>query len=152
MWLHILGVVANIVPISVSILNRLLFNFTSQMILSHLLPSPWIKTLSAKATNYIPKYWERSVKGKSNLNFIRVIKNSSFDQHFVYIYMVQTFLKFICWQFLVPRSERLLGSSATLLWNIPTLSVLVYRDLSKQYPVHGTKNSIFLLSFQTQSS
>ena len=30
------------------------------------------------------------------------------------IYMVQTFLKILCWQFLVPRLERFLISSATL--------------------------------------
>ena len=30
-------------------------------------PCPWIKILSAKTTKYILKYWERSVKTKSNL-------------------------------------------------------------------------------------
>ena len=46
--------------------------------LSHLLPNhpcPWIKTLSAKTTKYILKCWEKSVKRRSNLNAIRVIKN-----------------------------------------------------------------------------
>ena len=44
------------------------------------------KILSANTTKYIPKYLERFVKRKSsNLNFIGVIKNSSFDQHFLYI-------------------------------------------------------------------
>ena len=37
---------------------------------SYLIPCRWIKNLSAKTTKDIPK---------SNLNFIRVIKNSSFD-------------------------------------------------------------------------
>ena len=43
--------------------------------------------------------------------------------------MVQTFLKMIWWRFFVPRSERLLISSATLsseTWNISASSVLVY--------------------------
>ena len=34
----------------------------------------------------IPKCWRRSVKRNSNLNFIRVINNSSFDQHILYIW------------------------------------------------------------------
>ena len=61
------------------------FDFTTQMTISHLLtPMPINKKkLSAKTTKYIPKCCERSVKRKSYLNFIRVIKNSSFDQHFV---------------------------------------------------------------------
>ena len=41
--------------------------------------------MSAKTPNYIPKCWERSVKGKYNVNFIRVIKKSSFNEHFPYI-------------------------------------------------------------------
>ena len=57
--------------------------------LSHLLPAhpcPWIKNLSAKTTKCIPKQWEKSVKSSSNLNSIRVIKNSYFDQHFLHVY------------------------------------------------------------------
>ena len=41
---------------------------------------------------------ERSVKRKSNLSSIRVIKNSSFNQYFLYMYisdMVKTFLKIL---------------------------------------------------------
>ena len=45
---------------------------------SYLMPMK-IKNLSAKTTKYIPKRWKRSVKTKSNLNFIRVIKNSSLN-------------------------------------------------------------------------
>ena len=41
------------------------------------------KFVSAKTTKYILGCWERSVKRNSNLNFILVIKNSSFDQHFL---------------------------------------------------------------------
>ena len=88
-------------------------------------PCPWIKYLSAKTTKYILKCWERSVKRKSNISF-RVIKNSSFDQRFL---MVKTFLKILWWRFLVPHSEHLLVSSATLscmTQNILTLSMLVY--------------------------
>ena len=43
-------------------------------------PIPMNKKLECKDHQiYITKCWERSVKGKSNLNFIRVIKSSSFD-------------------------------------------------------------------------
>ena len=101
-------------------------NFTTQMTLCHLsYPCPWIKYLSAKTTKYILKCWERSVKRKPNISF-RVIKNSSFDQRFL---MVKTFLKILWWRFLVPHSEHLLVSSATLscmTQNILTLSMLVY--------------------------
>ena len=48
------------------------------------LTRPWIKQLNAKTTKFIPKYWQRSVKTKSNLNFIRVTKSKSFDQHFLW--------------------------------------------------------------------
>ena len=99
-------------------------------------PCSWIKNLSAKTTKYILKCWERSVKRKSNISF-RVIKNSSFDQRFL---MVKTFLKILWWRFLVPHSEHLLVSSATLscmTQNILTLSMLVYYNT----------NSFFLRSF-----
>ena len=57
-------------------------DYMKQMTLSHLLPISIKKTEIAKTT----KCRERSVKRKSNLNFIRVIKNSSFDQQFLYIW------------------------------------------------------------------
>ena len=41
----------------------------------------------------IPKFWERSVKRKSNLIFIEIIKNSFLIK--VFYYMVQTFLKIL---------------------------------------------------------
>ena len=87
-----------------------LFCFT----LPRLLLTPMNKNLCAKTTKYIPKCWERSVKRKSNLSFITVIKNSSFDQQFPYV-MVKTFLKILGWWFLVPPSEHLLVNSTTLL-------------------------------------
>ena len=116
-------------------------NFTTQMTLCHLsYPCPWIKYLSAKTTKYILKCWERSVKRRSNTSF-RVIKNSSFDQRFLMVKTsIKTFLKTLWWRFLVPRSEHLLVSSATLsskTQNILTLSMLVYYN----------KNSFFLRSF-----
>ena len=46
--------------------EQMTFDFTSQM----------------KVTNYISKFWQWSLKG----SLIRVIKNSPFDQHFVYIW------------------------------------------------------------------
>ena len=52
-----------------------------------LLPScRWIKYLSPKTTKYIIKFWEISVKRTSNFNYISVIKNSCFDQHFLGMY------------------------------------------------------------------
>ena len=50
---------------------------------------------------------------KKSLNFIRVIKNSSFFWPAFSTYIVQTFLKIFWWWFLVLCSERLLNSSAT---------------------------------------
>ena len=47
-------------------------------------PCPWMKNLSANTTKYILKCWERSVKRKPNLSFIRVIKNSFFINAFLY--------------------------------------------------------------------
>ena len=101
------------------------FDFTTQMTLSHLVsyPCPWIKTSKS-----VLKCWERSVKRNSNRSFIRVIKNSSFDQHFLCICMVKTFLKIIWWRFLVPCSELLLVNSVYLsckIRNISTLSMLL---------------------------
>ena len=87
------------------------FDFTTQMTLSHLVsyPCPWIKTSKS-----VLKCWERSVKRNSNRSFITVIKNSYFDQHFLCICMVKTFLKIIWWRFLVPCSELLLVNSVYL--------------------------------------
>ena len=51
-------------------------------------PCPWIKNLSAKTTKYILKCWERSVKRKPNLSFIRVIKIYLLINVF-YMYMVR---------------------------------------------------------------
>ena len=87
-------------------------NFTIQVTLHHLLPMPMNKILSAKTNKYILKCWERSVKRKSNISF-RVMKNSSFDQRFLYIWLLKP-LEILWWRFLVPRSEHLLVSSATL--------------------------------------
>ena len=80
-------------------------------------------------------------KRKSNLSFIRVIKNSSFDKRFLYVqYLVKTFLKIPWWQFLVPCSGYLLVSGTTLsckTQNTLILSMLVYYN----------KNSFLLRSF-----
>ena len=77
---------------------------------------------------------------KKSLNFIRIIKNSSFFWPAFSIYMVQTLLKIIWWWFLVPLSERLLNSSAALLcktWKISTFSMSVCYNT----------NAFFLKSF-----
>ena len=58
------------------------------MTLRHLLPRTMNKDLSAKTTKYILKCWERSVKRKLNLNFIRVIKIYLLINVF-YMYMVR---------------------------------------------------------------
>ena len=55
------------------------------------------------------------------------------------IYMVQTFLKILWWQLLVPHSECFLISSATLsckTWNVSTFSIVYYNT-----------NTFFLRSF-----
>ena len=76
------------------------FNFTTSVTLRHLLhPCPWIKNLSAKTFKSIPKYWERSAKMKSSLNFVRVI---------------------FCW------SAFSMVQTLSNSWNISTLSMLVY--------------------------
>ena len=103
-------------------------NFTTQMTLCHLLLMPVNKILDCKDHQIYSKMLRKIciyVKRKSNISF-RVIKNSSFDQRFL---MVKTFLKILWWRFLVPHSEHLLVSSATLsciTQNILTLSMLVY--------------------------
>ena len=107
----------------------LLFYIASELLYVTSYPCSWKKYLSAKTTKYILKCWERSVKRKSNISF-RVIKNSSFDQRFLMVKTsIKTFLKTLWWRFLVPRSEHLLVSSATLsckTQNILTLSMLVH--------------------------
>ena len=45
------------------------------------------KKLDCKGYRHIVKCGERFVKRKPNLNFMRVLKNSSFDQNFVYTYI-----------------------------------------------------------------
>ena len=85
------------------------FDFTTQLNDFESLPT-WL----AKTAKYIPKFWEIFVKRKYNLNLISHIKNSTFDHHFIYTCMVQTFLKIVWWWYLVPRSKRFLISSATL--------------------------------------
>ena len=104
------------------------FNFTTQMTLHHLLPMPMNKNLSAKTTKYILKCRERSVK-RSLISDLSELKNSHLLINILYMYMVKTFLKILWLQFLVPHSEHLLVSSATLLCktqNILTSSLLVY--------------------------
>ena len=70
------------------------FDFTIQLTLSQFLSMPMNKKPESKGNEIFPNCWERFVKWKSNLNFIRVIKNLSFDQHF-YVLMVQIFLKIV---------------------------------------------------------
>ena len=85
-------------------------------------PVPMNKKLTANTSKYIPKFWERSERRKSDLDFIRDIW-STFS-----IYMLQTFLKTLSWQFFVSRSERLFISSAILsckICNLSTFSMLV---------------------------
>ena len=101
------------------------FYFTTQKPRAASCACRWTKNLSTKTTKYIPECWERSVIRKSNPNFIRVIKNSSFDQHFLYIW-TKPFKKFFGDNFLFPA--HIVISSATLsckTGNIWTLSVLV---------------------------
>ena len=126
-------------------------NFTTQITLRLLLLVPMNKILDCKDHQIYSKILRKIciyVKRKSNVSF-RVIKNSFFDQRFL---MVKTFLKIIWWQFLVPYSEYLLVSTATLLCmtqNILTLSVLVYyntnsffRSFSLMYLLLGCSSSL----------
>ena len=91
-----------------------------------------MKSLSPNAARYIPKCWGKSVKGKPNLKFVRIIKNASFDQSFLCIWS-KFFLKTLRWLCFDPCSDYLLVSSATLSCktrNISTLSMLVYFELN----------------------
>ena len=103
-------------------------HFTAQMTLHHLLsmskkPTKECKDPSNIFQNVEKDLWKGSLISVSS----EPLKNSSFDQHFLYV-MVKTFLKIIRWQSVVPHSERLLVSSATLscrTQNILTLSMLL---------------------------
>ena len=64
---------------------------------------------------------------KSNLNFIRVIKSASFDQTFS-VYMVQTFLKSLWWQFLVSCSEHPFYRVRHDYFNFFNVSILWYTN------------------------
>ena len=111
-------------------------NFTTQMTLRHLLPMPMNKILECNGHQIYSKMLWKICKKDSNISF-RFIKNSSFDEHFL---MVKTFLKILWWRFLVPHSEHLLVSIATLscmTQNILTLPMLVYYNT----------DSFFLRSF-----
>ena len=70
----------------ISIFVMWTFDFTSQIIFNKSISYPRIKKLWSKATKYIRKCRERSLKRKGNLNFLRVINNLSFDHHFAYIW------------------------------------------------------------------
>ena len=117
----------------------------TQMTLSHFLPYADEENLECKDHRIYPKIWERlqkesliSISSESYKKFIFWRKFS--------IYMVQTFLKKFWWQFLVPRSELLLISSATLsckTCNISNFSVLLLQvffwdvsHLCLHWPVH----------------
>ena len=95
---------------------------------SHLLPMTVNEKLSAKAAKYISKCWKRAVKRKSKFNFIRVIKNSSFDQHFIYIYITLTFQHFLLTNSCSPLRIFPCHHSSLFCktWNISTLSMFVY--------------------------
>ena len=116
------------------------------MTLCHLLLMPMNKILDCKDHQIYSKMLRKIciyVKRKSNISF-RVIKNSSFDQRFL---MVKTFLKILWWRFLVPHSEHLLVSSATLscmTQNILTLPMLVYYNTNSFFLRHF---SLMFLTF-----
>ena len=120
-------------------------NFTTQTTLRQLLLMPMNKILDWKEHQIYSKMLRKIciyVKRKSNISF-RVIKKSSFDQRFL---MVKTFLKILWWRFLVPHSEHLLVSSATLscvMQNILTLSMLVYYNANSFYSMFLSNNQGF---------
>ena len=115
-------------------ISRLFFSgiahFTAQMTLHHLLPMPMSKK-PTKECKDPPNIFQNVEKDLWKGSLISVssepLKNSSFDQHFLYV-MVKTFLKIIWWQSVAPHSEHLLVNSATLscrTQNILTLSMLL---------------------------
>ena len=88
------------------------------------------KKLTANTSKDIPKFWERSVRRKSDLDFIRLLW-STFS-----IYMVQTFLKTLLRRFIVSRSELLFISSAISscrIRNLSTFSMLVCYNAKKLF-------------------
>ena len=103
------------------------FDFTTQMTLRHLLPILMNKKLECKEHQIYFKMLRKISETKSSLNFIRDVKKIIFCS--TYSNMIQTILKILWWRSLVPCSERLIGSRATLsciTWNISTLLMLVY--------------------------
>ena len=99
-------------------------HFTAQMTLHHLLsmskkPTKECKDPSNIFQNVEKDLWKGSLISVSS----EPLKNSSFDQHFLYV-MVKTFLKIIRWQSVFPHSERLLVSSATLSCRTQTILTL----------------------------
>ena len=108
-------------------------NFTAQMTLCHLLPMAVNKILERKDHQIYSKMLRRICK--------RVTKNLLINV-FLWLKLVLKPLKILWWRFLVPRSEHLLVSSATLsckTQNIFTLSMLV--------PLYYNTNSFFIRSF-----
>ena len=99
--------------------KQMTFNFASQIIWSHLLPIYMNRKLERKGHQIYYKM-SRKIHKKDVSRFHHSHQKFIFWLTF-YKYMVQIFVKVLCWWFLVPRLERVLGSSATLsckTWNI----------------------------------
>ena len=120
------------------------------MTLRHLLPRTMNKDLSTKTTKYILKCWERSVKRKLNLNFIRVIKIYLLINVF-YMYMVRQNLS---------KNSLMTISCSPLRTSLVTSATLLLRhkifwlcQFSTEYTISNcrritfvTINTFFLLS------
>ena len=92
-------------------------------------PMPMNKKFEYKDhQKYIPKSWERSVKRKSNHNFIRVIKNHLLT---LSMHAVQIFVKILWWRFLVRHWENVSSLKLAVQFygadlGISTFSMSVY--------------------------
>ena len=103
-------------------------------------PCQLIKYFSAKSKYHqiYSKILRKICKKKFKSHFHQSgIKCFFFFINIFWIYMIQTFLKIICWQSIVPYPERLLISSATSMyetWNTSAFPILVYYNINRFFP------------------
>ena len=123
------------------------FYFTTQMALGHLLSTiPTIKKLECKDHQIYSKIMRNIYKKrKSNLNFIRIIKNSSFWLPiYTDIPIVQTFLKILWWRFLAPRSTYFDFVNISI-YNL--LTHTLHWSVQLRFSVFLSINNFFILKF-----
>ena len=106
-----------------------------EIILNHLLSMN--KRFEYKAHQLYSKKLRKFCKKEDQSQFQQSHQKFMFWSKFC-TYLVQTFLKILCWRFTVPRSERLLVRSPILsckTWNISTLPVLLYYKTNSFCPI-----------------